>query len=192
MNNPSGPPPYVPTPCLTHKFRFQVGTPGVEGQQISRGDLLNLWSVATSSTSTARVIEAIRIIDCEIWGPSTSSSAGFTSAEVSVEWLGNNAPSTIHDDVSMNVKPAHVYSQPPRFSSNQWWSISGSNESEVVMQITAPEYGIVDMRFEVRLMENEAATAGPIPTGATIGTFYTNYLDGTGQKLVPFAATVLP
>jgi hypothetical protein len=71
--------------------------------------------------------------------------------------------------------------------------MSGQNEAEDLFILTIPADCVIDITVELRLVEQEAPTAGDVPTGATIGQLYGNYLDGLASgKLMPNAYTTLP
>jgi len=182
QGSPERPLPFVPTPSFTHRFRFAAITT-LSRVPVTRGNLLNLIEVETGTTSAVRILESLRVVDVEGWAPTTSA---FASQELSFEWNGDNSPSTIHNDISMNLAPAHVLTQPPRDSSAKWWSISGTNETEILLYITAPSGAVVDLRVNARVIDHEAATAAEAPAGGVLGQVVYNYLDGKASgKLQP-------
>jgi hypothetical protein len=85
---------------------------------------------------------------------------------------------------------------PPPDSSDRWWSISGTNESEVLFEISCLTGTTIDIDCTLRFADNEAAVAAEAGTalGAVAGTVYYNYLDGfAAKKLAPVGGvTVLP
>jgi hypothetical protein len=180
------PPQFVPTLALAHKFRFIDSTGG--SYTITRASLLNLIVTATSAITTVRSLEAVRLISVRMWG----SPSGATIETISIEWLGENSPSTLISDSSMGVRPAHVHTSPPPTSSNQWWSISGSQETDDLFVIVTSVGTVLDISVEIRLVESEAPTAGPIPAGASLGQAYGVPLDGLGGNLKPVGFVNLP
>lgn len=187
------PPPFRPTLRVNHKFRF-IGSEG-SGETavtITRANLLNLLVTATSTTTTVRTFEAVRLKKVEMW--SNAPALGAASTLVQVEWLGENSPSTVFSDSSMGVRPAHVVSRPPPRSSNQWWSMSGTLESDPLFSLLMPANGIIDVVLQVQLIETESPTAGPTPSGASLGQVYGATLDGNGVTgtLVPVGYIAIP
>jgi hypothetical protein len=183
-------PQYVPTISLSHKFRFNSGS-NSGGFSITRQRLLNLLQVATSAITTVRLIEGVRLKLVEMW--TNPVALGSTPTTLQLEWFGENSPSTLISDFSMGVNPAHVRAMPPASSSNRWWSMSGSQETDPLFSLSIPANTIIDITVELRLVESETPTAGDIPAGASLGQLYGNYLDGlVSGKLAPDGYTALP
>jgi hypothetical protein len=185
------PPQFSPTLKFGHRFRFTSGT-NAGTFIIERENLLDLYCMAATASTAFRIIEGIRLKSVEIW--TNPVALGQPPTTCSVEWVGTNGPSTVHSDTGMGVQPAHVFSRPPPRSSDQWWSMSGSNEADPLFTLVLPADSVIDVICDVRLVELEAATAVTAePTGATAGTIYGNYLDGlTSGKLTPVGLTVIP
>jgi len=182
------PPMFTPTVCSQHTFRFT--TSSAISSSITRKNLLNLLLVATSAVTTVRPIQAIRLKAVEMWvEPLSLGSAGATG---NIEWLGENSPSLLLSDTSVALSPAHVRSNPPPSSSNRWWSISGSLETDVLFKVAASNDCTIDVRVELRFVDDEAPTAGDIPAGATLGQWYYNLLDGIGGSIPPIGGNQLP
>jgi hypothetical protein len=184
------PPQFQPTCKFNHKFRFLCTAGGTV--TVTRANLLNLLCVATSPTAADRIIEAIRLRSIEIW--SSPPALGSAPLSVSVEWVGSNAPSIINSDTSMGVLPAHVRTTPPPRSSDEWWSMSGTDETDPLFTLILPVQSIVDVRVAVRLIDNEPQqTTSEILAGATLGRVYYDYLDGISSGLLlPVGGTVVP
>jgi len=184
------PPQFQPTIGFSHKFRFQSGT-NAGTTAITRAQLLNLIQVATSAVTTVRPFQAVRLKKIEMW--TNPGVLGSPPTTVSVEWIGENSPSTVHSDTSMGVQAAHVLSRPPASSSNRWWSLSGQQETDNLMVLIFPADTIVDVSVQVRMVEQENPTAGDVPVGASLGKLYGNYLDGLASGLLaPIGFTALP
>lgn len=170
------------TPALGHKFRF-IGTGGGVAVPITRAQLLNLYTIATTTTNQNRLITAIKLNRVQAWAQ--PPILGTMATPIVVEWEGNQAPSTIHSDTAVGVRPAYVDTRPPRDASNRWWSISGSNESEVLFRLTVPIGSIIDITCAIRMADDEGAVAGENGTtaAATVGKVYFNYLDGFSTQV---------
>jgi hypothetical protein len=182
--NALSPPEFVPTMSLGHKFRFSSVTQTFTSLPITRAMLLNLYTLADTTTLQWRVITAIKLNRIRMWcQPPALGSAPSTCV---VEWKGLNSPSTIHSDTAIGVRPAFVSSRPPPDSSNRWWSISASNESEVLVNLSGAAGTVIDVDCSVRFADDEGAVNGESGTGAaaTAGQAYWNYLDGFASKIL--------
>jgi len=169
------PPVFSTTQSYGHVFRF-LSDGGTTNLGITRKNLLNLYLVATSTTSTARVYSAVRLKRIRMWTAPASLGDAANTAEI--EWVGFYAPSVTHSCASSGVEVGFLDLVPPTSSSDPWWTVSGSNETEILFYIKMSQYSTVDVHLTCHLSDNETATTGDVPIGATLGTFYFNYLDG--------------
>jgi hypothetical protein len=183
------PPPFVPTVSLFHKFRYQNTSNGT--YTITRKQMLNLLLVTPTAATSVRLLQAIRLRKVEIWA--NPVALGSSPQSVSVEWVGENSPSTVISDISMGVRPAHVSTKPPARSSAQWWSLSGSQEADALFTMILPLNCVIDVSADLRFVEQEAPTAGEIPAGAIVGQVYGDFLDGLASgSLAPVGYLSLP
>jgi len=185
------PPPFLPTVCAGHKFRFNCGT-NTGNFTITRGNLLNLMVVATTTTTVARIYTGIKLKRVQIWV--NPPVVGDPSLQCSLEWVGENSPSVLHSDSTMGVRPAYISSKPPLDSSNRWWSMSGSQEADPLFSLSLPVGSVIDITTSIRFVDNEAAVNEGGIVGALVGTVYYNYLDGvTSGMLSPVGpVNILP
>jgi hypothetical protein len=184
------PPPFTPTVSYRHKFRFTNGANN-GAFAITRANMLNLYLTTPTAITSARIIQAIRLVSVEVW--TNPVALGAPPSNCSIEWTGENSPSTIVESTGMGVRPAHVFSNPPPSSSNRWWSITGMSESDVLFLLSLPANSVIDVVADVRQIENEGPTAGDVPAGATVGAIYGDYLDGlVSGKLSPVGLSPLP
>lgn len=186
----SMPPPFRATIACSHRFRFENTVDGGTSS-VYRKDLLNLYLCADSSTSTVRVLEAVRLKSVEVWA--NPAGIGSPPTAMSIEWQGENAPSTITSDTAMGVRPAHIRSLPPPMSSSKWWSMSGQQETDPLFTLRLPDYCIIDIVCELRFVDIETPVVGQTGVGLTLGRLYGGYLDGysTGNTLKPVGITKL-
>jgi hypothetical protein len=185
---------FQPTLKTTQKFRFQAGG-AVTRESVTRGMLLNLVTMATTTTNQFRLYGAVKLKSVSLWAVPSSTST--TQQTASLEWKGTYAPSIVVADTSMgNARPLYVHSRPQGNSSERWWSIFNQQEAEVLFQITGPAGMIIDVELTMRLQDDEGPMAGENGTGAasTVGVIYINYLDGFAAKqFLPLMANpVLP
>jgi hypothetical protein len=185
-------PSFVPTVCTSHTFRFQSAARSGT-VTITRGNLLNLLVVATSAVTTARILEAVRLKRVRMVCQPAALGGSTAATEITLEWLGENSPSTIIDDQAVGVQPAIIDSTPPASASNRWWCMSGTQEADNMFALTFEVGTVVDVTLELRFVDNETPTAGDVPVGATLGRMYGDYLDGiTSAQLSPVGLTILP
>lgn len=190
--NALAPPPFVPTVKASHRFRFSNGANN-GSFAITDHMLSNLLCYATSTTTSVRLIQAYRMRRVEMWA--NPPALGSAPTTCSVEWNGDNAPSTVVSDTTMGVRPAHVSSVPPAQSLARWWHAPGSDVDDTVTQFTIslPADSIVDVILDLRFVETEAPSSGDTTTGASLGQIYGDYLDGrTSGKLAPVGYVALP
>jgi hypothetical protein len=162
-----------------YRFRFQiVNTPGVLG--LTRAMLLNLLQSGNSSTTTARLIAAIRVNRIQMF---CSPIGAYGNTTCSVEWLSTYGPSTEKSDTTTSISiPASVISSPPRNSLASFWSLTGQNESDVIAKISFPSnsYGnaLIDVWTDIVLMDDESPVTLTPHNSVTVSQLYMGYLDG--------------
>jgi len=183
-------PPFTPTISLSHKFRFVNGA-NAGSFTITRANILNMLLYTPTAVTSVRLLEAARLLAVECW--TNPVALGSPASNLTVEWLGENGPSTLMSDISVGVTPAHIRTSPPRDSSCRWWSMNGNLETDPLFTLGLPTNSTIDITVEMRLVEAEAPTAGDIPAGASIGQLYGDFLDGLASgKLTPVGYIALP
>jgi hypothetical protein len=127
---------------------------------------------SASGTANYRLFSAFRLKSVEIWGAAAS-------AAVSVEWRSANGPTVVITDTTVLTSvPAHVRTSPPAHTLASFWSLTGTNESEELFQITANDGSIVDITYEAILQNGEAAVLATTTASGSIGRVYMTYLAG--------------
>jgi hypothetical protein len=182
----SHPPQFTATVRFARKARFLTTAPAF--LSLTRAMLLNHLVVAKTTTTATRILSGFRLKSIQIWNfpTSTSSSLQFTPSVVSVEWTSTYGPSKIIQDTSMAIQAAYVQTSPPRNSLASFWSLSGSNESDVLAILTLPTSSVIDITYECILQNGEIVTALSPTQVMTAGTVYMSYLDGiAGTGLIP-------
>jgi hypothetical protein len=183
-----------------HKARYQCQSTSVSSTSlpqftVSRGQVLNtLIMNLTGSTSNARLISAIKVNRIEIWNSPAGSSAvnpgtpvtGFTTI---LEWSSTYGPArNITETTLGSTTPGHIVSSPPQNSLASFWSMSGSNESDVLFGLAMASQSIVDVSFEI-VLSDLGVNSGTVTTSSsgTSSTVYSTYLDGprSGAVMIP-------
>lgn len=172
-----------------HRFRFISLSNSISS--ITRANMLNLLMTTTSTNVAARLISGIKINRVEVWGIATSTSANPT---VSIEWLSNNGPSSEYSDTGSAFYVPHLICTPPPQSLASFWSITGSNESEVLFKYSYSNSGaVIDVWVDIVLMDDETPVTFATTNTATLGQLSAGYLDGqgSGRQLIPASYTSL-
>jgi hypothetical protein len=165
---------------FSHHFRFtSVGTPTVYG--VNRTLLLNLLGLATTTTQVGRLFAGIKLNRVEVFGVSGAGTTGLTASTVSVEWLSNLGPSSEKSDTGNVFNPAHVVTSPPPQCLASFWSISGSSESELLMNVVCPSGGIVDIWVDIVLNDGETPVLVTSSTTLVVGATYAGFLSGSAE-----------
>jgi hypothetical protein len=173
-----GPRPFQANVRFSHRFRYSNGSNNVTTEQITRGNLLNSIIVnLTGGTSNGRIASAVRVKSIEMWTWMNNQGA-VADQTVALTWTSNYGPtSEISDSTFSSAVPAHIRTSPPRDSLASFWSSSGSNESEVILLISAPNYSIMDVVLDFVLLDGSTFTATTANNGSA-GRVYYSPFDG--------------
>lgn len=132
----------------------------------------------SSSTGNFRILSAIKLNRVEIWGLSGSGASDYGASSVVVEWLSQYSPTSEVTDSGTALYPAHVVTTPPRQSIASFWSMSGSNESEVLFKVIAPPGAIMDIWYDMVLQDGQGPTSVGTTASGVAGTLYYSHADG--------------
>ncbi len=185
------PPQFIPTVKLNHIFRFR--TLSAAGYTVNSDDLLNLYLVATAAATTARLIQAIKLVKVEIWG--NVPALGSTPSDVQCEWTAQSGvasfgPSFRVADTSQGITPAHIVARPPKGSLASFWLQSGQTNG-AVLNLAFPTGSVIDLHVQMCLVDQESPTAGQTTAGATVGRVYGGTMS-SGATFTPIGLTALP
>jgi len=181
---------------VSRRFRFQVTSQtATTTSNIRRSDLLNLLMVnLAGGTSSARLIAGVKVRRVEFWGLSNSASVQNTGT-ISIEWLSQFGPSReISDTAIPSIRPPYLSATPPIQSAASFWSLTGSNESEVLFTLVATPSGcVIDVFLDIILFDGESSVTITTTASGTTGQLYMGYLDGpiSGGKWQPVSYTSL-
>jgi hypothetical protein len=184
-------PQFQSTIRFKHHFRYQAASQ-LTAFGITRGFLLNLLVSAdgggSPSTVASRLFSGVKINRIEIRCPGAAVAAGSdtTSLTTSLEWTSTYGPSSEQSDSGTPLHPPLLMTSPPPQSLASFWSLTGSNESDVLMLLTVPTQSIVDLWVDVVLMDGQTPVAVTLATSSTDGQVYALAMDGhTSNVLVP-------
>jgi hypothetical protein len=188
-------PQFQSTIRFKHHFRFQAASQ-FTGFGITRGFLLNLLVVGdgggSSTTFASRLFSGIKLNRVEIRCPGAASAAGSDTAllTTSVEWTSSYGPSSEQSDSGTPLHPPLLMTSPPPQSLASFWSLTGSNESDVLMLMTVPALSIVDVWLDVVMMDGQTPVTVILTSTTVDGLVYALALDGHASNvLVPVSYT---
>jgi hypothetical protein len=175
--------PYKADNILNFTIRYQSAAGS--RHNILRSYLLNTLLINFgSATVNFRLCAAVRINKVKIT----------TSGRASLEWLSAYGPTsaTVITATSATT-PGFLVQKPPKNSLAGAWSLTGSNETEAVMQPGLVTGDFIDVFFSVVLLDIETGTQVNTTGSGTTGQIYRSYLDGpvSGADLVPIYSLAL-
>jgi len=168
------------------RYRFIGGSIGTF--PVTRKMLLDIFVQGDSTTSYSRIWSNVKLRKIEVWGGTLSTTATtnvvpFTS--VSLEWLSTYGPGNVKSDTGNFERPPHLECRPPPRSLAGFWSLVGSNESDVIFKLSGsssaiasgpfigvPAGSIVDLHLQVTNQDDEAVTLYTALSGVTVGQNY--------------------
>lgn len=182
--NSSHPPQFRANTQFAHRIRY-TGAASFSST-VSRGQLLSTFLLnLANGTSFGRLVSAIRVKRIEMWGAAVTSAS--SAASVAVTWLSNYGPnSEVSDSSTSTASPAHLITGPPAQSLASFWSIAGSNESEIVFRVAGPIGTIIDVWYDFTLVDGVGTTVTTTNAGSTNNLYVTD-LDGPAgsAQIVP-------
>jgi hypothetical protein len=151
--------------------------------------LNNLVMNLSGGTTNGGLLNAIRITRVRVYSSAAAAAFGST---ISLEWLSTYGPSKFISDTSIGATSvAMIDSKPPRTSLASSWSLSGSNEGDVLMSISTQTNAIIDVHVQLIVMDGSNARIATTSASGTTGFVYATYLDGPRSGAV-FAPLGLP
>jgi hypothetical protein len=170
----SHPPQFTATKAVHSRARY-LATGSTSS--ITRGNLLNhLFVNQSSNTTNWRVFSGFRLRSIEMWASTPTLGQVVTA---SVEYVSQYGPSTLFSDTSMGTaEPLHLITRPPKASLADFWSYTGSNESDVLFIITAPANAVVDITYDAVLQNGETPVSFTTTATGVGGTLYMAQLNG--------------
>lgn len=176
---------------IRHRARYMYsGTSAVVNRSITRGFMLNTLIMNNNGTTGhGRLFAGVKLNRIEIF--STSASP------IALEWTSSLGPSREITDQSLTAASvATIKSSPPRNSLAGFWSMTGSNESEALLNLSLPASDtvvggvntrgqtVIDVWIEAILMDDETVVNVTTTNSGTLNQLYLTNFDG------PSGATV--
>jgi len=168
-----------------HMFRYQCTVTGTNTSiSITRADLLNLIAVGLNNTlvgqQVSRIFSGAKLNKLEMRNPGAAPVAGSDTELTTgaVEWTSTYGPSSEVSDSGTPLHPLFITTTPPRQSLASFWSLTGFNESDVLMILSVPAMAIIDLWVEFVMQDGQTPVL-LTPTASSVdGTVYAIYLDG--------------
>jgi len=175
---------------FAHMFRYTSGA--TSAFSITRGNLLNTLlcgTFAASPATAARLISGVKLNQIEV--RTLTAATDVSSATITIEWTSTLGPSSEVSDTGTPLHPPFLHTSPPRSSLASFWSLTGSQESEVLFILTVPQFSIIDVWFSYVLQDGQSPVNVALAGTAVLGQVYAGFLDGqgAGAKLQPVSYT---
>jgi hypothetical protein len=156
---------------------------------VTRKELLNLLLVDFSALgpNAYRIFSGVKLNRIEVRVPSAASDV--TSTDISVEWTSTYGPSSEVSDSGTPLHPPLLVTSPPPQSLASFWSLTGSNETDVLMILTAPVSAIIDVWVDVILQDGQTPVLVTTGNFLAPGTVVAFYLDGPSGVIQPVGYT---
>jgi hypothetical protein len=169
--------PFKADPINNFMLRYQASSSNT--RNITRAMMLNTFLVNQGSNITnSRVCAAVRINRISIT----------TSINASIEWLSAYGPTSATVITATSTTSPGFYSQrPPKNSLAGAWSLTGSNESEPLVNLSFTTNDYIDVEGSFVLLDVESAVNVNTTATGTAGQLYRTRLDGpaTTALLIP-------
>jgi len=172
--------PYKADVIFGMTLRYQVtGASITSPKPIIRAFLLDtIIANKSSGTTNVRILAAVRVNSVTL---TTSTNAG-------ILWSSQYAPSQLTTVNGTSTTAAGIYrSRPPANSTASFWSLTGSNETEVLFSLLATSNDYIDVSMSCVFMDSESPINVTTVNAGVVNSVYRTYLDGPagGAQMVP-------
>jgi hypothetical protein len=190
-------PPQINTSWIVGKTcRFNKVT-STTSYGVTRAALLDLFVMATSSTAAYRIFDSVKLRRIRIWGQPPGSaapgSANVAPISSAVQWLSSLGPSKVVSDQGIgSAFGSRLDTRPPKNSLASFWSLTASDETEVLFYVTLNPGDVLDLDLTCTIQNNLYGGDAPVSItiiAGTTGTVYMTALDisasGAGALILP-------
>jgi hypothetical protein len=157
---------------VAQTVRFKVAT-GAFIASVTVNDLLDMFVLATGTTSGYRLVDSIKLRKVEAWSPAAAGSFSTISIEDSTDSSVFGGRSRIvSDSTTGSARPAHIVWKPhPGTIQDSFFSVSSTTK---LYDCSFPQGSIVDLHFTFYLHDASAAASAPVTAlvGAVSGVLY--------------------
>jgi len=171
---------------ISQVFRF-TATSTMADLTITRGDILNLLQVGIVSGAagnTARLMRGAKINKLEVYmAPTAAGTNNFN-----LTWHSQfGCPKTLSMSTLGSAEIGYLNSRPPRDSAAELWSVTGTNETEVLFAMDVPISTVIDIHVTWQLQDFTSESPVPVIAAGNATTISgivgVRDLDGTGGVL---------
>jgi hypothetical protein len=177
------PPQFRVMRVLRQKFRF-VGA--ITGKlSITANNVLNLLSMATTSSAAYRLYAAAKLRKVSIWAAPNGNNYSSVAVEFPNVAGSLGGPAVVVSDTQLGqAKGCVVTAVPPKNSAAGVWFGSGT---DALFQLSGQSSQVVvdlDVDFSLQVDQGPVANSDTGLSTLTAGTIYANYLDGYASGLL--------
>jgi len=186
----------TPTVRQIRTVRYIVGSAPGAKLPVTRGNMLTSLVFNTAGTTTNyRLVECARLISVDIYSIAQFAS-GTAPSDVGIQWVSEHGPAITHLVTALgSANPTHIHVTPPKGTLAGFWSTTGVDESQVMIEfINLDANDVVDVKMEIVLQDFSgfgAPTAYTSTATGVAGTMYTTPLDGASGKIIPTGISAL-
>jgi hypothetical protein len=192
---PRSPPSINATIRFNQTLRFKTLAAVTSQKSVERGDLLNAYlmviNTVPGSMIVARMFHAVKVNRVTIWAVAGAGTDDFDAVDISVTWLSTYGPASVKTDSGNAFNTAAMTTKPPRQSLASYWSLSSSNETDVLFRIganqtsagiTIPKGFIIDIACSFVCEAVTSVQLNYVSSGSfTTGSVYRSYLGEVGN-----------
>jgi hypothetical protein len=175
--------PFNNNPTYRRTFAYESSASESKDAVVVTSNCLEcLMFAASSSTSGTSIVGAVRIVEVEMWGVSSSVSNEFS--QMSLTWDTDYGPLRQITASGNTVMAGHIRSRPPRRSFAELWHNFGA-PNDNLFSLSGPVGTIVYVTIDFTLVDKTSIDLGHpmVCSGATAGQLYCNtYLDNTASS----------
>jgi hypothetical protein len=167
-------PPQIHNPRIQRSCVAMMNTSSLDSFPFTAAHLLGLLCCAKTSTTSAYLMQAVRLDRVRIWGQPPSYDSGVYTSPVAIEWTSDSSQilssGKCVSDTSVNrTDTPYVDSKPPKGTMAAWFQNAQASPSVTLCNLTASARALVYIDFSYVLMTSEPPVAGPALVAATAG-----------------------
>jgi hypothetical protein len=143
---------------------------------VTRGNLLSLVTMATTTTQVARLFMSVILRRIRIWQVNSTSSDPLgmmdSSYGPSVLWESDHGPITMILRPQMGADVGSIDTKPPKNSLAGYWSTSNVDETDILFRFSALANACIQVEFEARINDSTVGAITGVSAGRTAGEVY--------------------